>query len=119
MELFGLYQSMVLFYFILFFSWNHSYKLGAPYLNFLFWWLKTWILEVEGVIFKWKILNYVQIRVKKEEEEEEEEEERSLSACVIYTINNKISYLGFNILHTKIPSHNFLNSLKYTYLLVK
>ena len=37
----------------------------------------------------------------------------------IYTINNKIFCLIFNILHTKIPSHKFLNSLKYHYLLVK
>ena len=56
---------------------------------------------------------------KKKKKKEEEEEERSLSACVIYTINNSISYLCLNILRIKIPSHNFLNSLKYTYLLVK
>ena len=30
----------------------------------------------------------------------------------IYIINNMIPYLGFNILHTKIPSYKFLNSLK-------
>ena len=28
-----------------------------------------------------------------------------------YTINNMIPYLVFNILHTKIPSHKFLNFL--------
>ena len=37
----------------------------------------------------------------------------------IYTINNRISCLGFIILHTKISLHKFLNSLKYPYLLVK
>ena len=36
-----------------------------------------------------------------------------------HAINNMISYLGFNILRTKIPLHNFLNSLKYPDLLVK
>ena len=37
----------------------------------------------------------------------------------IYTINNKIPYLDFDSLCTKIPLHKFLNSLKCTYLLVK
>ena len=35
----------------------------------------------------------------------------------IYTINNKILCLGFNILHTKIPLYKYLNSLNYPYLL--
>ena len=38
---------------------------------------------------------------------------------LIYTVNNKILYLVLNILCTKIPSHKFLNSLKYLSLLVK
>ena len=38
---------------------------------------------------------------------------------IIYTINNMIPYLDFNILCTKIPLHKFLNSLKYLYLLFK
>ena len=37
----------------------------------------------------------------------------------IYIANNKISYLDFIILRTKTSLHKFLNSLKYTYLLVK
>ena len=41
------------------------------------------------------------------------------SACDEATINNKIFYLVFNILYIKVPSHKFLNSLKYPYLLVQ
>ena len=36
-----------------------------------------------------------------------------------YTNNNMIFYLDFIILHTKISLYKFLNSLKYTYFLVK
>ena len=37
----------------------------------------------------------------------------------IYIANNKISYLDFIILRTKTSLYKLLNSLKYTYLLVK
>ena len=37
----------------------------------------------------------------------------------IYIINNMIPCLGFNFLRTKIPSHKFINSLKYPYFVVK
>ena len=40
--------------------------------------------------------------------------------CVcVYNIKNRIPCLVFDILHTKILSHKFLNSLKYPYLLVQ
>ena len=38
---------------------------------------------------------------------------------IIIIINNSIPCLGFNILHNKIHSYKFLNSLKYPYFLVK
>ena len=37
----------------------------------------------------------------------------------IYIANNKISYLDFIILRTRTSLYKLLNSLKYTYLLVK
>ena len=42
-----------------------------------------------------------------------------LNSTPVFTINNRILYLSFNILHTKISSYKFLNSLKYPYLLAK
>jgi len=32
---------------------------------------------------------------------------------LVYTVNNMILCLDFNILHSKISSYKFLNSLKY------